>query len=134
MTAVLSDGRVEDFTAQASYSSNDRKVASVDENGVVKAGSPGETAVLVRAAGKVGTATVGVIGPSLSEYKPSGDEQLHRSSSFSKSCGGFVSCRAPQHGLRVHTSGLPRSNAARCRPPTGYRSSSPAKTARNARS
>ncbi len=70
VTAYFSDGRVEDFTQQASFSSNDREVASVDENGVVKAAGLGETAVLVRAAGQVGTATVGVIGPALAEVKP----------------------------------------------------------------
>lgn len=70
VTAVFSDGRREDFTALAAYSSNDRNVATVDPDGVVRASALGETAILVRAAGTVASATVGVVGPALLQAKP----------------------------------------------------------------
>ena len=62
VTAHFADGRVEDFTDRASYQSNDNDVATTGETGVVRAQKIGETAVLIRAAGQVANATVGVIG------------------------------------------------------------------------
>jgi hypothetical protein len=70
VTAVFSDGRVEDLTSQAAYSSSDRSVATVDAAGIVQAAALGETSILVRAVGQVASATVGVIGPPVSNYKP----------------------------------------------------------------
>ena len=58
----------EDFTDQALYTSNDKDIASVDEDGMVRAERLGETAILVRAAGAVASATVGVIGPEITNY------------------------------------------------------------------
>ena len=68
VTAHFADGRAEDFTDQASYKSNDSDVATIGENGVVKAERTGETAVVVRAAGKAASASVGVIGAPIAHY------------------------------------------------------------------
>jgi hypothetical protein len=68
VTAHFTDGRTEDFTDQALFTSNDRAVASVDGTGQVLAGNPGETAVLVRSAGQVASATIGVIGKLTAPY------------------------------------------------------------------
>jgi hypothetical protein len=64
--AHLADGRVEDFGEQAVYQPTDPEVASIDENGLVRARRTGETAIVARAAGFVASATVGVIGPPVS--------------------------------------------------------------------
>jgi hypothetical protein len=61
VTAHFADGRTEDFTDQASFTSNDREVASVDGTANVRALAPGETAVLIRSAGQAAAVTVGVI-------------------------------------------------------------------------
>jgi hypothetical protein len=66
--AHFADGRVEDFSAQSAYKSNDPDVASIDEEGLLHARRTGETAIVVRAAGQVASATVGVIGPPLVPY------------------------------------------------------------------
>lgn len=68
VVAHLADGRTEDFTRAALFSSNDGDVAKVSEAGVVTANKLGETAILVRAAGTVASATVGVIGGTVSNY------------------------------------------------------------------
>ena len=65
VTAHFADGRDEDFTDQASYKSNDAEVAGVDSGGQVTGKALGETAILIRAAGQVGSAVIGVIGPPL---------------------------------------------------------------------
>ncbi len=68
LTAHFSDGRTEDFTHQALYTSNDRNVAKVDEGGLIKADALGETSILIRAAGQAVTATVGVLGGAIAQY------------------------------------------------------------------
>lgn len=68
VTAHFADGRTEDFTRSAVYASNDKEVAAVDDDGIVKATRLGETAVLVRAAGGVTSATVGVVGKALPDF------------------------------------------------------------------
>lgn len=68
VTAHFADGRAEDFTDQALFVSNDKDIAKVDDAGHVQAGKLGETAILVRAAGPVASATVGVIGASMAHY------------------------------------------------------------------
>src|SRR5262249_46461295 len=68
VTAHFADGRVEDFTDQASYRSNNVDVASIGGDGIVRAERIGETAILVRAAGQAASVTVGVIGPPLAAY------------------------------------------------------------------
>src|SRR5262249_48292924 len=52
------------------YKSNNPDVVSVDENGVVRARRIGETAIVVRAAGEVVSATAGVIGAPVTPYPP----------------------------------------------------------------
>jgi hypothetical protein len=66
--ARFADGRAEDFSGQALFASNDKDVASVEEDGVVHARRLGETAILVRAAGQAASASVGVIGDRLARY------------------------------------------------------------------
>jgi len=68
VTAHFSDGHTEDYTHQTLYTSNDNEVASVNNDGTVKAKRLGETAVLVRAAGQVATVGVGVTGPPIADY------------------------------------------------------------------
>lgn len=68
VTAHFADSRKEDFTHQALYASNNRDVATVDNTGVIAAKQLGETAILIRAAGQAVSATVGVMGASISSY------------------------------------------------------------------
>lgn len=68
VTARFSDGRTEDFTNQVLFSSNNGDVATVSADGTVKGKALGETAILIRAAGQVASAGVGVIGPPLAQY------------------------------------------------------------------
>ena len=67
VTAHFSDGHTEDFTHQALYTVNDGEVASVSA-GLITAKRLGETSILVRAAGQVASAGVGVIGPPVRNY------------------------------------------------------------------
>ena len=68
VTAAFSDGHTEDFTHQVLYSSNNGDVAAVTADGVVSGRGLGETAVMVRGAGQVASAGVGVIGPPVADY------------------------------------------------------------------
>ena len=56
--AHFSDGSVRDVTSQASYSSSDEAVATVDGAGLVIAGDRGEAAVLVRYLEKMETSSL----------------------------------------------------------------------------
>jgi hypothetical protein len=56
--AVYSDGRVEDVTHRALFTSNDLAVASVDETGLVTQKRPGETAVIASYRDKLGKVVV----------------------------------------------------------------------------
>lgn len=66
--AYFSDGHTEDFTHQVLYSMNNGDVASVSADGVLSAKALGETAVLIRGAGQVSSAGIGVIGPPIPNY------------------------------------------------------------------
>lgn len=68
VTAHFNDGHTEDYTHQALYTSNDGEVATASAGGTVKANRRGETAILIRAAGQVASAGVGVIGPPVADY------------------------------------------------------------------
>src|SRR5687768_3944858 len=68
VTGHYSDGRMEDLTHQVLYSSNNTDVAGVSADGIVTANREGETAILIRAAGQVGSVGVGVIGPPIRNY------------------------------------------------------------------
>ena len=68
VTAHFSDGHSEDYTHQALYTVNDGEVASVNAGGLIKAKRLGETSILVRAAGQVASAGVGVIGNVIPNY------------------------------------------------------------------
>ncbi len=68
VTAVLSNGRREDATDQALYTSNNKDVAKVSQGGMVEAVKTGETAVMVRAAGHAASATFGVIADPIADY------------------------------------------------------------------
>ena len=59
-----------------------------DENGLVQARRMGETAILVRAAGKAASATVGVIGDRRADYPAVSAFQLHRRFRVWTSCAG----------------------------------------------
>ena len=61
VTARFSDGSESDFTGLAHFESNDPTIADVDDDGVLRSGRRGETAVLVRAMGEVVAARVGVV-------------------------------------------------------------------------
>jgi hypothetical protein len=68
VTAYYSNGRREDITDQVLYISNNPSVIEVDENGVINAKKTGETAVLIRAAGRAVSASVGVIEKPIANY------------------------------------------------------------------
>jgi len=68
VTAHFNDGHTEDYTHQALYTSNDGEVATASADGIVSAKRRGETAILIRAAGQVASAGVGVIGPPVTDY------------------------------------------------------------------
>jgi Protein of unknown function (DUF1553)./Protein of unknown function (DUF1549). len=68
VTAQFADGHSEDFTRQVLYASNNADVAAISADGTVTGKRLGETAVLIRGAGQVASAGVGVIGPSIPNY------------------------------------------------------------------
>jgi hypothetical protein len=68
VTAHMADGSQEDFTHQVIYQANNPEVVSVSADGVVSARKPGETDVLVWAAGYAASSTVGIIGAPLTGY------------------------------------------------------------------
>ncbi len=68
VTGRFSDGQTEDLTRQVLYAPNNAEIATVSEDGVISGSRLGETAILVRAAGQVASAGVGVIGPPVPHY------------------------------------------------------------------
>ena len=68
VTATLAGGRREDVTDQVNFESNDPEVVEVTDGGLVRARQPGETAVVIRAAGRAATVLFGVIGQPLADY------------------------------------------------------------------
>jgi hypothetical protein len=68
VTAWFTDGHSEDFTNQVLFSSNNGDVASVSPAGLVTGKGLGETSILIRAAGQLASAGVGVIGPAVARY------------------------------------------------------------------
>ncbi|MGH9661165.1 MAG: DUF1549 domain-containing protein, partial [Bryobacteraceae bacterium] len=68
VTARFDDGHTEDFTHEVMYSSNNSDVAAVSPAGEVSARRLGETAILIRAAGQISSATVGVVGPPVAAW------------------------------------------------------------------
>ncbi|MBL8179013.1 MAG: DUF1549 domain-containing protein, partial [Bryobacterales bacterium] len=68
VTARFRDGHTEDFTHKVIYSSNSTDTASVSADGVVTGVRRGETAVLIRAAGQLASAPVGVVGAPVANY------------------------------------------------------------------
>ena len=68
VTGRLASGAEEDFSAQVLYELKGAEVAEVSPSGVVEAKGPGEVAVLIRAAGRIASFQVGVIGPEPDRY------------------------------------------------------------------
>ena len=68
VTAHLSNGRSEDISDEVLYVANNPEVVKVAEDGTVEAVAPGETAVMVRAAGTAVSARFGVVGARLQSY------------------------------------------------------------------
>ncbi len=68
VTARFSDGHREDFTHQVLYTSDKEDLAAVSADGIVSGRRLGETAILIRAAGQVASAAVGVIGEPIPNY------------------------------------------------------------------
>ena len=68
VTAALAGGLREDVTDQVNFESNHPEVAEVSDSGLVRARRPGETAVVVRAAGRAATVVIGVIRQPLAGY------------------------------------------------------------------
>ncbi len=68
VTAHFSDGHTEDFTHQVLYETSDSEVASVGPSGLIEARKPGETAVLIKAAGRSARTGVGVIAEPRPDY------------------------------------------------------------------
>ncbi|MFN7934138.1 MAG: DUF1553 domain-containing protein [Bryobacteraceae bacterium] len=70
VTARFLDGHTEDFTHKVIYASNSSDTASVNAEGIVTGVRRGETAILIRAAGQLASASVGVVGPPIPNYPP----------------------------------------------------------------
>ncbi len=68
VTAYLSDGRREDITREVRYESNNPEVVTINEQGLATARKSGETALLIRAAGHVVSARVGVLDDPIPNY------------------------------------------------------------------
>ena len=68
VTAYLVNGRREDITEEVLYVSNAPDIVEVDENGFMRAGKPGEAAILIHAVGQVASAGVGVIAKPVASY------------------------------------------------------------------
>ena len=68
VSARLSSGRVRDITDEVRYESQNEDVVTVDEEGLVMPVGPGETNVLVRAAGHMLHARIGVISEPIPNY------------------------------------------------------------------
>ena len=66
--AKLSDGTVEDVTSEASYSVSDVHVAKLTPDGLATALQPGETAIVVRAAGHAVSKMVSVMSKPAPDY------------------------------------------------------------------
>ena len=68
VSARLSSGRLRDISDEVRYESQDPHVVMVDEDGLVTTVGPGETNVLVRAAGHTVHARIGVISEPIANY------------------------------------------------------------------
>ena len=68
VTASYDDGHSEDFTHKVLYEGGDSGIASVSADGRIEASAPGETAVMIKAAGRSIRVGVGVVGPPLERY------------------------------------------------------------------
>ncbi len=68
VTGRLASGAEEDFSTQVLYELKGAEVAEVSPSGVVEAKGPGEATVLIRAAGRIASFQVGVIGPEPDYY------------------------------------------------------------------
>ena len=68
VTAHLSNGRQEDISGQVLYTSNNPEVVRASSEGRVSGLVPGETSILIRAAGYAVSARVGVISKPLPNY------------------------------------------------------------------
>ncbi|MFN0167758.1 MAG: DUF1553 domain-containing protein [Bryobacteraceae bacterium] len=68
VTAYFADGRREDLTHEVLYQSNNPDVAAASADGTITAKGQGETSILIRAAGHVASAGVGVIADPVANY------------------------------------------------------------------
>lgn len=68
VTAYNTDGSTEDFTHQVLYEPSQSGVASVSSGGLIEAKKPGETGVLIKAAGHMIRAGVAVLSEPLKDY------------------------------------------------------------------
>ena len=68
VTAHYSDGSQEDLTHQVLYEVNESSVAEVSAEGLIEAAKPGETAILIKAAGRNARVGVGVVAEPLANY------------------------------------------------------------------
>ncbi len=68
VTGRYSDGRAEDFTHQVLYASNDADIATVSAAGEIQTVRAGETAILIKAAGRTARLGVEVAGTAISSY------------------------------------------------------------------
>ena len=68
VTAHYEDGRTEDFTHKVLFESADSGIARISPGGRVEAAAPGETAVMIKAAGQQVRVGVGVVGAPIEHY------------------------------------------------------------------
>ena len=68
VTAHLSDGSTQDLSGQVMYVPTDPQVIEVSDTGVVKPLKPGETSILIRAAGFAVSTRVGIVQEAVADY------------------------------------------------------------------
>ena len=68
VTGHFSDGSTEDLSSQVMYVPSDPEVIAVNETGLVKPLKPGETSILIRAAGFAVSTRVGIVQEAVADY------------------------------------------------------------------
>ena len=68
VNAHLANGQQDDLTDQVHYTSNNPQVAEVTDDGLVTAKDAGEADIIVRAAGHIATARIGVVARLIPDY------------------------------------------------------------------
>ena len=98
------------MTDQVNFESNDPEVAEVSEGGLVRARQPGETAIVIRAAGRAATVVFGVIGQPLADYPQVSQRNFIDRLVFAKLRRLHILPSEPSDDQPVPEAGLPGSD------------------------